>query len=164
MLAAERTMMQYAYKRYDQPVYRGTKCSNLENYNLWSVGFWPAFSSTSKNFSVAENFMVKSEPGATSGVIFEVYLSLSSTGQTTNIEVSETWASVKKEQEVLLLPFFTFIVARREVIQKPSYGLSYHKITLVEIPNQKLLQQRPETRKLIWADLNMRSPENAFHK
>lgn len=164
LLSAERTMMNYAYRRFDQPVYRGTKAPwvRLENYNLWSIGFWKTFSSTSKNFSVAENFMQKSEPGESNGVIFEIYLSPSSTGHTTNIEVNEAWGTVKGEQEVLLLPYFTFVVARKEVVQKPSEGISYHKITVVEVPDQSLLKQRlVAPMKLIWADLNMRSQENA---
>jgi hypothetical protein len=49
----------------DLPLYRGIPSGlvNLDDYVVGSKGFWPAFTSTSKIFSIAEGFADKDCPG-----------------------------------------------------------------------------------------------------
>ena len=45
----------YSYKNFNDPVFRGVSAKNikLEDYELGSFGFWPAFSSTSSQVNIA---------------------------------------------------------------------------------------------------------------
>lgn len=81
----------------------------------------------------------------------------------TNIELKEGWSAFGDEKEVLLLPFFCFQVIGIHVESDDLQELT--TITVVEIPNQKLLKKREVAMsKLIWCDSNaLTSEENVFY-
>jgi hypothetical protein len=49
---------EHAYKSISEPVYRGTNTRRvkLDNYKPGSIGFWKTFTSTSKDYNVAESY------------------------------------------------------------------------------------------------------------
>lgn len=56
MMALEKPMV--FVSETNEPVYRGVKasCIDLDDYRPGSIGFWPAFSSTSKYMNIAQRF------------------------------------------------------------------------------------------------------------
>ena len=102
----------YSYKNYSDPVFRGVSAKNikLEDYELGSFGFWPAFSSTSSQDNIALRFAKVTSAGPKQleqQIVFQIYLSGDSNKHATNLVLPEDW-SFYKESEVLLLPFFSF--------------------------------------------------------
>jgi len=149
----------------NEPVYRGVKadCIDLNNYRPGSIGFWPAFSSTSKFMNIAQRFSKMTAGGNPETIaVFQIYLSPESAKVATNIDLPKNW-SFYNEGEVVLLPFFCFqVVQQKEEVQDEFKII---KITLVEIPGQDLLSIRQITfKRLIWADMDMSSKENQNYK
>ena len=145
----------------NEPVYRGVKasCIDLGDYRPGSIGFWPAFSSTSKYMNIAQRFSSMTAGGSTESIaVFQIYPSPKSAKVATNIDLPKDW-SFYNEGEVLLLPYFCFQVVQQTEVEQDGFKLI--KITLVEIPGQDLLSVRHITfKRLIWADMDMSSREN----
>jgi hypothetical protein len=97
---------------YNKPfLYRGVAASklNLNDYKKGSKGFWPGFSSTSPTLQVAKNF---AGPG---GIIFEI--SLAQNSPHPNVILGKGWSNYPGEDEVLLLPYFSALVANVDKVQ-----------------------------------------------
>ncbi|TNV83570.1 hypothetical protein FGO68_gene7448 [Halteria grandinella] len=145
----------YEYKRLSIPVYRGISLArvNLDQYKVGSVGYWPSFTSTSKDMKVALGFS-KMEREQSKKFLFEIYL----TGQNqpaSNIEFQSGWSTFEDEHEVLLYPFFSFhVVAHRETqITEADKVCPCKIVTLIEMPCQNLLEIRKmHLSRLIWLD------------
>lgn len=67
---------QYGYTDFKTPVFRGCapKCIDLEDYRVNQIHYWPAFTSTSLNKSLAINWSNRGKQKE-KALIFEVYLS-----------------------------------------------------------------------------------------
>ena len=81
------------------PLYRGVKRSlvNTDDYK-GRCGFWPSFTSTSQDESVAKHF------AGQNGVIFVI--KLNSDDVHPNVIIDKDWSAFPREKEVLLLPYF----------------------------------------------------------
>ena len=97
-----------AYKNTEKPLYRGVPndCVNLEQYQVGSRLFWPAFTSTSKDIKVSKSFI-----GET-GVLFVI--TVGENQPYTNIELPSDWSYFPVQNEVVLLPNFNFRVTKVE--------------------------------------------------
>jgi len=67
---------QYGYTDTKTPVFRGCapKCIDLEDYRVDQIHYWPAFTSTSLNKSLAINWSNRGK-STEKALIFEIYLS-----------------------------------------------------------------------------------------
>jgi len=126
------------------------------------IGYWPGFSSTTKERAVALNFTIgRSTQGQQLVFMFEIFVS-GKNSPPTNIELPASWSNYPGEQEVLLLPFFCFIVAGNRKVKVNGHNVVI--VTLVELPRQNLLEIRPMIlTRLIWLDPFMASDENRFY-
>ncbi|TNV85109.1 hypothetical protein FGO68_gene17157 [Halteria grandinella] len=151
------------YKELEKPLYRGValKYIDFQQYKLGQIGYFPGFTSTSKDLNVAIAFATGGGNNVIQGgeyFIYEIFM----TGQNSppsNIELPNDWTYYKSEQEVLLFPFFCFIVTRcrKQIIN----DLPVIVLTLVELPRQNLLAIRPIVfTRLIWLDANINTEEN----
>jgi hypothetical protein len=93
--------------------------------------------------------------------LFEIYIT-GDQSPSTNIKLPPTWTNYPTEKEVLLLPYFCFMVTgNRQVILNNKKCVI---VTLVEMPKQNLLEIRPIIlSRLIWIDPYMYSDENRFY-
>jgi hypothetical protein len=98
----------------------------------------------------------RGRPSNSQAVVFIIYTTNKNKPQT-NIELPADWSFYPSEQEVLLFPFFCFLVVNIE--QQEEEGVIY--ITIAEIPKQNYLTIKPvEMSRIIWVDNNVFSPEN----
>lgn len=81
---------------------------DLESYMLYSLNYWPAFSSASRNKEVALKFAGVEKP-----MIFEIY-GTTNNAVLTKVMMRPGWSFYLSEEEVLLLPLFCFQVAKIE--------------------------------------------------
>jgi len=145
---------QYAYKDYDRPVYRGCapRCIDLVDYRKNQIHYWPAFTSTSENKSLAINWSNRGKK-ENPALIFEIYLSPNNPH--TGMKLPNDWSFYPSEQEVLLMPFFCFQVISIDEIDSVTC------IKVVEVPHQNFLTIRQiSLTQVIWLDGDPNSKEN----
>lgn len=102
-----------SYKMCHQPVYRGVPAKFVRDadFQVNSIGYWPTFSSTTKQEEIALQFSLvgcdSAKGESRSAMVFEIFLS-SQNSTPTNIETDAQWSYYPSEEEVLLFPFFAF--------------------------------------------------------
>ena len=146
------------------PVWRGVVCSEeigQVDYPLNSIGFFPQFTSTSCNQAEAHGFATQ-YGNAKHGIVFKIYLTKEN-NQRTHIDTrgkKDEWSFHPKEEEVLLFPFFKFMVAGNTVRDDmyDNQPVRITEVTLMEIPFQDQLKFRDVSyTSIVWLDENRRS-------
>lgn len=96
-------------------LYRGVKANNLKKmYSIGTKGFWPAFSSTSRDKAEAISFL----KGSTT--LFEI--SLDEKDPFPHIDMKrEGFTAYPEENEFLLLPFFSYEVT--DIVNEEKYTI-----------------------------------------
>lgn len=130
-----------------QPVWRGvpSKFVRDADYQVNSIGYWPTYSSTTKQEEIALQFSLvgsdaeKGKPRE--AMVFEIYLN-NENSTATNIETDAQWSYYPSEEEVLLFPFFAFQVIGNTKITRDDNTI-VRKITMMELPYQDILQIKP---------------------
>jgi len=80
----------------------------LEDYKPHSIGYWPQFTSTSKDFDSASGFSFFKSGMDGQCLVFKIFLN-NRNYPVTNIDfVGGEWSMFENEQEVLLFPYFAF--------------------------------------------------------
>jgi hypothetical protein len=139
IIQLEKIGERYLYMDYRAPVYRGVpfQAIRLEEYRLGQISYWPGFSSTSKSRSVAKTFsMNRATVEFPTAFIFEIYLAQSHVECMTHIDLPRDWSHYPVEQEVLLLPFFHYMVVGSRLVLDMQDGIKSRVVTLVELPHQ----------------------------
>ena len=164
----------YSLQAVHLPVYRGLNPNGFKysDYEPQSIGYWPQFTSTTKNMNTAKGFSRQSQKrDSFKGVflIFKIYLCSPMYNQIqSNIDmIGENWTFFPTEEEVNLLPFFHFQVINSESKKLGTYmededGNKYEHelqtITIAEIPYQNALKKREVSYlSVVWYDQNIRT-------
>ena len=118
-----------AYKDSTKPLFRGIrrKFVDMSQYQVGQRLFWPAFTSSSQNPTIAKEFSGKD------GVIFVITVNENKPYH--NITIPFDWSYFPREQEVLLMPNFHFRVTK--ITQEA--GEKYDYVHIEEIPRTNLL-------------------------
>ena len=103
------------YNYFNSPVYRGGKV-NLKNIKEGDIKSWPTFTSTSASKEKAIEFKDQAPSGK--GVLTKIFINGQNSPQTyIDCRTNQLdWSFYPSEEEILLLPFFTFQVMKIEEI------------------------------------------------
>lgn len=126
--------------RSNEPLYRGIPkgCMKAEDYEANRNGFWPSFTSTSRNIDIAYEF------AGEGGFIFVITLCKDNVHP--NVILNNDWSKYPRQEEVLLLPYFS--VRTTAITKKDGYTFIYleqnEKDSVLSLHDMTIWTQRIE--------------------
>ena len=150
-------------------VYRGmtiTADCLKGSYKEGQKYFWTAFNSSTLSESIAQNFMLMGNPNGIP-VLFQIQLNPKNTH---NKYYLKDYSVYSNEEEVLLLPYFSFKVREKKIFIDPHTHTRKALVHLKEVKTNYYgngMQTELTTQGkvyFVWTDQNINNPENSQYQ